>query len=71
MPTCLKKERSVVPIQVGSSSTAEEFLSARRDSEYKELALRVKLLETDIRRLTERIEGLRFPNRKEAAWSKS
>lgn len=40
-----------------------------RDNEYKELALRVKLLESDIRRLTERIEGLRFPNRKEAAWS--
>lgn len=70
MPTSLKRERTVVPIQVGSSSTAAEFLSAVRDSEYKELALRVKLLETDIRRLTERIEGLKFPAKKEAAWSK-
>lgn len=70
MRTSLKKERSVVPIRVGSSSTAEEFLSEMRNNEYKELALRVKLLETDIRRLTERIEGLRFPAKKEAAWSK-
>jgi hypothetical protein len=70
MPTSLKRERSVVPIQVGSKTTAAEFLSEMRNNEYKELALRVKLLESDIRRLTERIEGLRFPNRKEAAWSK-
>ena len=70
MRTYSKKERPVVPIQVGSSSTAAEFLSAVRDSEYKELALRVKLLETDIRRLTERIESLKFPAKKEAAWSK-
>ena len=70
MRTSSKRERSVVPIQVGSSSTAAEFLSEMRNNEYKELALRVKLLETDIRRLTERIEGLKFPNRREAAWSK-
>lgn len=70
MPTSLKRERSFVPIQVGSKTTAAEFLSEMRNNEYKELALRVKLLESDIRRLTERIEGLRFPNRKEAAWSK-
>lgn len=70
MRTSSPKVRSVVPIQVGSRSTAAEFLSEMRNNEYKELALRVKLLEADIRRLTERIEGLRFPNRKEAAWSK-
>lgn len=70
MRTSYKKERSVVPIQVGSKSTAEEFLSEMRNSEFKELALRVKLLEADIRRLTERVDGLRFPNRKEGAWSK-
>lgn len=70
MPTSFKKEKSVVPIAVGSRSTAAEFLSEMRNNEYKELALRVKLLESDIRRLTERIDGLRFPNRKEAAWSK-
>ena len=70
MRTSSKRERGVVPIQVGSSSTAAEFLSEMRNNEYKELALRVKLLEADIRRLTERIEGLKFPNRREAAWSK-
>lgn len=68
MPTYSKKERSAVPIQVGSNSTAEEFLSARRDSELKELALRISLLETDVRRLFERVDTLKFPSRKRAAW---
>lgn len=70
MPTSSKRERNIEPIRVGSSSTAAEFFSEMRNNEFKELALRVKLLETDIRRLTERIESLKFPSKKEAAWSK-
>lgn len=71
MATSSKRERNIEPIRVGSSSTAEEFLREMRSNELKELTLRISLLELDVRRLFERVDTLKFPNRKEAAWSKS
>ena len=70
MATSSKRERTVVPIQVGSKATVAEFLGEMRSNELKELALRISLLETDVRRLFERVDSLKFPSRKEAAWSK-